>query len=660
MRLAKVDIAGYRSISSPITLHLDPNITVILGANDHGKSNLLEALTHLNADKAFDADRDLNWDHVDNPTDFPSLSFEFALDDKDRATLLELARELQTASETTSAHPPSAPAVSAPAAPTTAATPTAADTTPPPAVSPTATVAVPAPPTAGESTTPEAPPPKPFTLTDIPTTLRLTRRGIQGRITPSALIGLPKELASKFLESHVPRVELIRPQESVADGVGQADLKTEASEFMRGIFYYAGLDALNADPLFSQTDQTLMEIAKASTELNATLKKDWTQGFELQFQLLHDSKASQIVLRIKDPAVEGRLVRASQRSSGFTHFFSLKTVLYARQREHPANSYIFLFDEPGIYLHPTGQYDLLQVLDTIGRSNQSVYSTHSLFMLNKTFPARHRLIVKAGKGTRLDGKPYVERWGPAIEALGFSLAGTILFAHHVLLVEGDSDPILLFAVLQKLIALQKANLDLNAFSAISTGTSRNADALIRMLHEGSMKPALAVLVDGDAGGKARLKALQPLLTAHEIKSKQLLDGTTTEDYLPLVAELYTRAVADYVMKLMETAGQKGPEPDAFRAEFLNTFKGAFPEGNVTKGVLKWALKTAKALGKLKDSPSKIGIAREYVRLLDETPAERFNPEALQRALTLLEGIQEILNIPEVREAEAIILREVKA
>ena len=44
MRLVKVEIEGYRSISNRLSLHLDPSVTVVLGANDHGKTNLLEAL----------------------------------------------------------------------------------------------------------------------------------------------------------------------------------------------------------------------------------------------------------------------------------------------------------------------------------------------------------------------------------------------------------------------------------------------------------------------------------------------------------------------------------------------------------------------------------------------------------------------------------------
>ena len=51
MHLVKVEIDGYRSFSSRVPLQLDDSVTVILGANDHGKSNFLEALTHLVVDR---------------------------------------------------------------------------------------------------------------------------------------------------------------------------------------------------------------------------------------------------------------------------------------------------------------------------------------------------------------------------------------------------------------------------------------------------------------------------------------------------------------------------------------------------------------------------------------------------------------------------------
>lgn len=70
-------------------------------------------------------------------------------------------------------------------------------------------------------------------------------------------------------------------------------------------------------------------------------------------------------------------------------------------------------------------------------------------MINKTFPARHRLLMKSRDGTTLDGKPYVGRWQAVLGALGMTLTGTILFSNFVVLTEGDSDPIYLYAMLQR-------------------------------------------------------------------------------------------------------------------------------------------------------------------------------------------------------------------
>jgi hypothetical protein len=199
--------------------------------------------------------------------------------------------------------------------------------------------------------------------------------------------------------------------------------------------------------------------------------------------------------------------------------------------------------------------------------------------------------------------------------------------------------------------------DLNAFSAIGTESSKNADALIRILSDGAIRPRLAILVDGDEGGKNRLKSLQGIMKTKEIRSKQLLEETTIEDYLPLVGELYVRALADYVSKVRESHGAPVTNADDFRHEFRKSFREAFEEGKVTKGVAAWAASAGQKLGGLEDAPSKLGIAREYISLLEDTEAERFTPQSLQRPLKLLEWIREILPIPELRESPRTILGE---
>ena len=151
---------------------------------------------------------------------------------------------------------------------------------------------------------------------------------------------VPLSLLEAFAKENLPRVEIIRPQEKIPDAVTVEDLEEESHEFMRGILYYAGIDPDEASELFTQDDVSMKQLKEASVTLNATLKSDWIQGADLRYELSHESAAKQILLRIEDPAVSSRLVRASRRSSGFTHFFALNTVLYARQKDYVANSYI--------------------------------------------------------------------------------------------------------------------------------------------------------------------------------------------------------------------------------------------------------------------------------------------------------------------------------
>jgi len=381
MKLSSVEIVGYRSFSKKVVLNLDPTVTIVIGANDHGKTNLLEALTHLNESTKFEEERDLNWDQAGAPEEFPYLKFTFRLDETDRTEILRLAQE--KLSESAAKVVASANSV----------------------------------PAADSQLTAVAPPETLLTRATVPNTIFASKKGVSGSLSFLKLPGLPE------------------------------------------------------------------------------------------------------------------------------------------------------------------------------------------------------------------------------------------------LTEGDTDPIYVQAVLQKLVALKVANVDLNAFSAISTESSKNADALIRILSDGAVRPNLAILVDGDDGGKNRLKSLQGIMKSKEIRSKQLLDETTIEDFLPLAGELYVRAVADYVMKVKESQGTPIANADNFRQEFRTSFREAFEEGKVTKGVAAWAASAGQKLGGLEGAPSKLGIAREYISLLEESEPEKFTPQSLQRPLKLLEWIREILPIPELRESEKAILGE---
>ena len=621
MQLKSVTIQAFRSIRDKVTLNVEPKVTVVLGANDHGKTNALNAIHFLNRDLSLSED-DLNWDDKEEweevKESFPRLEFEFELEPAEGKALAEAenahraaqlkvqADEVETDPEDEDAEGDEGKILGG-----------VIEGKPPELI-------------------------QPFPRVTAPKTITMGKKGVPGTIFyPKS--DFSASVLKEFFKENLPRVEIIKPTEKLVDSVTAEDIAGDENEFMRGILYYAGLDPLGDKTIFERDDVSQLKLKRASEKLNATIKSSWTQGKELQFLLSHDSENKAIELLVEDPAVKSRYVRVSRRSSGFTHFFALKTILHARQTEYEAKAYIFLFDEPGIFLHPAGQHDLIQVLETLGQQNQIIYVTHSIFMINRTFPCRHRLIIKGKRGTHIEGKPYVGRWSRALDVLGLTAAGNILFANHVLLAEGETDSIYIHALLQKLATLEKIDVDINSFSVIQTSQSRETDTLIRILSSAKPCPKMAVLFDGDDGGKARLKDLNKLLKEKEIESRVLSDGTAIEDHLIGVDTLYVNAVARYIWKLINLRDGSGlTEKSVLNLVKKDFLASGFEEGKPTEGVAGWADKVCIELAKLSSPPSKVGIAREYVLMLDQTEDGFKN---LKRPQALAEWIKEKLGIP---------------
>jgi predicted ATP-dependent endonuclease of OLD family len=796
MRLVRVSIEGYRSIKERLEVTLDSHVTVLLGANDHGKTNFLEALRHLNEAEGFEKD-DLNWDHADRADALPALRFELELTEAEQETLARLdtasrlttaastaleealtswreAREAQKAAQDSLKEKGEEIEAAAAAAkqatdartadpenetlrneethavarleaarkeqkqlesalethtqdvdrralsyaiadgraleaeslrngePTAQAVEGAASEQEAIAESRTRSLKrLTAKLKAAETALNELPEgteeavrqeaeqdlsaaqnevsqakseseeqtskanrlraaadaiarieakdhaalERDLPIAELrkprktPETLAASRTGLEGKLLADIPDDLEDTAVETFLEQHLPQVEMVEPIDKLPDDVSLTQLEQPGFAFMRGIFLYAGLRPEEWNSIFTQDSRSAMRLEQASEKLNETLRASWSQGKELTFRLAHDSKRSRINLEIKDPAVATTFTKPSRRSSGFTHFFALKTVLHALQSESPRSSYLWVFDEPGIHLHPDGQRDLIQVMETLGKTNQVLYTTHSIFLVNQNYPTRHRLLVRAKGGTVLDAKPFLSRWRTTLDALGLSLAGTVLFAPHVLLVEGDSDGIFVAAILRRLIADGRLEIDLNRFAAISTGDASNTGILIRLLTDGApgaSRPRVGVLVDGDAGGNNRLKAIQSLLTERDIQTKQLSDGTTLEDHLPAAPRLYLEAVATY-LEQMADLDDKGL--DTLRVSFDERFGGQ----DSVQGLVEWTRGEAAAIAGLEGKPSSVGIARAYAAILQEA---ELNAKDVQKATRLGKWIAEHLYLPQ--------------
>jgi AAA15 family ATPase/GTPase len=89
----------------------------------------------------------------------------------------------------------------------------------------------------------------------------------------------------------------------------------------------------------------------------------------------------------------------SSRSDGFKRFVSFLIMVSAKVKTDQLQNTLILMDEPEIGLHPSGARYLKDELLKIAEKNLVVYSTHSIFMVDKENVGRHLLVKKQNEVT---------------------------------------------------------------------------------------------------------------------------------------------------------------------------------------------------------------------------------------------------------------------
>jgi len=89
-----------------------------------------------------------------------------------------------------------------------------------------------------------------------------------------------------------------------------------------------------------------------------------------------------------------------RRSDGFKRFVSFLLQISTRVKSGTLSGALLLIDEPDISLHPSGARFLRDELIRISKSNYVVYSTHSIFMIDRENISRHLIVEKEKEQTR--------------------------------------------------------------------------------------------------------------------------------------------------------------------------------------------------------------------------------------------------------------------
>jgi len=161
--------------------------------------------------------------------------------------------------------------------------------------------------------------------------------------------------------------------------------------------------------------QLLRNVEKAATQY---IRDTWSAQNHIKIELKSDGDL--LLPLILDGTVP---LDMANRSDGFKRFVSFLLQISAKVKSSEMQDVLLLIDEPEIALNPGGARSLMEELIRVGQTNLVVYSTHSIFMIDKRKINRHLIIERKNEVTtaKRAGKSKIQDDQVLYAALGYSL-----------------------------------------------------------------------------------------------------------------------------------------------------------------------------------------------------------------------------------------------
>lgn len=290
----------------------------------------------------------------------------------------------------------------------------------------------------------------------------------------------------------------------------------------------------------SLTEQVNKELA---------LSERWHQDTDVELVVSVQGETARFLIRDKT----GKTYALAERSQGLRYFMSF-LIRTLTKTKNLALGGIMVFDEPDYALSVVGQRDLLTVFKAIAQGtltlskHQVIYTTHSPYLIDRNRPSR---VVGLLRGPYDEGTVVIERahgmfYEPIRTALGVPHAYSLFLDVPNLLVEGVSDLEYIVGTSRYLASLDRPHLDLNTLELIVAGGASYMPKLLRsaFVHP-QARPYVTVLLDNDERAVAvRQEISNSPELAHLEEEKQVIDihsvlpglqgeAATIEDLIPL-------------------------------------------------------------------------------------------------------------------------------
>ena len=221
----------------------------------------------------------------------------------------------------------------------------------------------------------------------------------------------------------------------------------------------------------------------------------------------------------------------SKRSDGFKRFVTFLLMISVNVKTDDLTDTLLLIDEPEISLHPSGARYLREELIKISKTNYVVYSTHSIFMIDSGDISRHYIVKKKDEITTIES---AKDSNIADEEVLYNALGHSVFAvlkEKNLIFEGWNDKYLFSVALQDATtALKNKYKDFGMCHAKGVGTIKTITPMIELAQRECL-----IISDSDKPAKDQQKIYKQEKGFGEWKNYQDIDASivavTGEDFV---------------------------------------------------------------------------------------------------------------------------------
>lgn len=281
-------------------------------------------------------------------------------------------------------------------------------------------------------------------------------------------------------------------------------------------------------------------------------------------------------------------IELDQRSEGFQWLVSFFVVFFSESMDKHQNA-ILLLDEPGMSLHALKQRDFRGTISRLAKDNQTIFSTHSPFLVGPDELDLVRVIEMTDRevGTKVHTTlSSSDATGilPLQESLGYDLASSLFSQSRNLVLEGITD----YWYIEATSQLLAANAIVNINDKIALVFANSAGKVVyysTILHAHKLK--VAALLDSDAAGDQAAKQdslVHTLGNKNILRTKDFCDVPKAEIEDLLRHTLPVVALIEYNIDVSQMVNEQHERPII---DILKNEIEGFSKYKLAKAYVRW-------------------------------------------------------------------------